>query len=62
MKTPSKQELQQIAFNNSSDIDFKDFINLYETCTAKLYSFPVINASHASDTPSRFKKNLLERI
>ena len=62
MKTPSKQELQQTAFNNSSDIDFKDFINLYKNCTAKLYSLPVINATHASDKPSRFKKNLLERI
>ena len=27
MKIPNKQELQQIAFNHSSDIDFQDFIN-----------------------------------
>ena len=27
MKIPDKQELQQIAFNHSSDIDFKDFMN-----------------------------------
>ena len=26
MKIPNKQELQQIAFKHSSDIDFKDFI------------------------------------
>ena len=39
MKVPNKQELQQIAFNHSSDIDFKDFINLYKKCTAKPYSF-----------------------
>ena len=30
MKIPNKQELQQIAFNHSSDIDFKDLMNLYE--------------------------------
>ena len=30
MKIPSKQELQQISFNHSSDIDFKDFMNLYK--------------------------------
>ena len=30
MKIPNKQELQQIAFNHSSDIDFKNFINLDE--------------------------------
>ena len=28
MKIPSKRELQQIASNHSSDIDFKDFVNL----------------------------------
>ena len=28
MKTPNKRELQQSAFNHSSDIDFRDFMNL----------------------------------
>ena len=36
---------KQIAFNDSSDIDFKDFINLYKNCTAKPYSFLVIDAT-----------------
>ena len=35
MKIPSKRELQHIAFNHSSDIDFQEFMNLYKTCTAK---------------------------
>ena len=39
MKIPNKRELQQIAFNHSSNIDFKDSMNLYRKCTAKLYSF-----------------------
>ena len=30
MKTPNKQELQNIAINHLSDIDFKDFMNLYK--------------------------------
>ena len=30
MKISNKQELQQIALNYSSDIDFKDFTNLYK--------------------------------
>ena len=30
MKIPNKQELQNIAINHSSDIDFKDFMNLYK--------------------------------
>ena len=39
MKIPNKQELQQIAFNHSSDIDFKGFMNRYKKCTAKPYFF-----------------------
>ena len=39
MKTPNKIELEQIAYNHSSDIDFKDFLNLFKKCTAKQYSF-----------------------
>ena len=42
MKIPNNGEIQQIAFNDSSDIDFEDFMNLYEKCTAKQYSFLVI--------------------
>ena len=41
MKILNKRELQQIAFDNSSDIDFHDFMNLYKKCTAKPYSFLV---------------------
>ena len=35
MKVPNKKELKQIAFNNSSDIDFQEFMNLYKMCTEK---------------------------
>ena len=36
---PNKQELQQMAFNHLSDIDFQDVMNLYKKCTAKPYFF-----------------------
>ena len=62
MKIPNKREIQQIALNQSSDIDFQDFMNLYKKFTAKLYSFLVIDTTLASDNPSRFRKNLLERL
>ena len=62
MKIPNIQELQQIAFNHSSDVDFRDFVNLYKKCTPKSYSFWVIHAPFTSDNPSGFRKNLLERI
>ena len=62
MKISNKRELRQIAFNQSSGIDFKDFMNFYKKCTAKPYPFLVIGATLASDNPSHFRKNLLERI
>ena len=49
MKILNKQEFEQIAFikiihqNYFSDSDFKYFINLYKKCTAKPYSFLVID-------------------
>ena len=60
MKIPSKRELQQIALNHSSDIDFKDFMNIYKKCTTKPYSFLVNDTTLPSDDPLRFRKNLLK--
>ena len=62
MKIPNKRELQQILFIHPSDINLKDLMNLYKKCTAKPYSFLVVNAFLASDTSSRFRKNPVERI
>ena len=62
MKIPNKTERQQIAFNHSSDIDFKDFMNLYRKCIAKQYSDLVIDAILASDNPLSFRKNLSKII
>ena len=62
MKIPNKRELQQTVLNHSSNIDFKDFINLYKKYSEKLYSFLVTDATLASDNLLRFRKNLLETI
>ena len=48
--------------NYLSDIDFKEFMNLYENCTAKPYSVLVIDATLASDNPLSFRNYFLERI
>ena len=59
MKIPNKRELQQIALNHSSDIDFQDFMNIYKKCTAAPYSFLVNDTTLPSDDPLRFRKDLL---
>ena len=56
----NKRKLQQIALNHSSDIDPKDFMKIYQKCTAEPYSFLVNDTTLTSDNPLRFRKNLLE--
>ena len=58
MKIPNKRELQQIAINHSSDIDFKDFVKIYKKCTDDPYLFLVNDTMLSSDNPLRFRKNL----
>ena len=59
MKIPNKRELQQIALNHSSDIDFRDFMKIYKKCTKGPYSFLVNDTTLPSDDPLRLRKNLL---
>ena len=59
MKFPNRRELQQIASNHLSDIDFKDFMELYKDYTKETYWFLVNDATLSSDNPLQFRKNLL---
>ena len=54
-------KLQQIALDHSSDIDFKDFINIYKKCTAEPCYFLVNDTTLPSDNLLRFRKNLLDK-
>ena len=58
VKIPNKRELQQIAINNSSHINSKDFANIYRKCTSEPYYFLVNDTTLASNNPLRFRKNL----
>ena len=57
-KIPFKRELQQIAINHSSDINTKDFVNIYRKCTDETYSFSVNDTTLASNNPLKFRKKL----
>ena len=56
----NKRELQQIPINHSSDINTKDFTNIYRKCIAEPYSFLVNDTTLASDNPLRFRKLFLK--
>ena len=58
IKIPYKRELPQTLFNHSSDIEFKDFMNLYKKWFERPYYFLVSDATLASDNSLRFRKDL----
>ena len=57
-KISDKREIQQIALNHSSNINFKDFIKIYTKCIDKTNSFYVNDATLSSDNPWKFNINL----
>ena len=57
MKIQSRKELQNIAQENSGEIDFKDFLRTYKVYTSELYSCMIIYTTVPSDNPMRFRKN-----
>ena len=61
-KVPKKQDLEEITFTGSWNIDFKDFMKFCKKCTAKPYSFLVIDATLASDNHLCFRRNHAGRI
>ena len=62
MKIPNKRELQEIALNHLSEINFKDFIKIYKKCTAEPYSFLVNDTMLASDNPFKIQKKSFQHI
>ena len=60
MKLHKKRELQKIAINHSTDIDYKDFMKIYRICTKEPYSFLTIDTKLPADNPLRFRNNLLD--
>ena len=58
MKIPNKRELMQIEINHPSDINTKDFTEIYRKCTDKPYSFLVIDTTLPSNNLLRIRINL----
>ena len=57
MKIQSRKELQNIAQENSGDIDFKDFLKPLKDYTSEPYSCMIIDTTVPSGNPMRFRKN-----
>ena len=62
MKIHNKREVQDIAINHSTDIDYKDFMNIYRKCTSKPYPFLTIDNTLGANNPLRFRKSVLDSL
>ena len=56
MKIQSKRELQNIAQDDSGDINFKDFLKIYKDCTNEPYSFMTTDTTLPTSDPMRFRR------
>ena len=59
IKITNKRQLQHAASDHSSDIHFKDFINIYKNVLLNHILFLVNDTTLLSDNPLRYRKNLL---
>ena len=60
MKIGNKKEIKRIAEETSGDLDYKDFLEIYNYCMKEPYSFMTIDARSTATTP--FKKKFDELI
>ena len=59
MKINNRKELQNIAINQSADIDYNDFVRIYRECTRKPYCFLTIDTTLPASDVLRFRKKFL---
>ena len=62
MKILNKRELKNIAINHSTDIDYKDFMNIYKKCKSEIYSLLTTDTTLPVDDLLRFRKKLLDSL
>ena len=60
MKINNRKELQNIVINDSTDIDYRDFMKIYRECTKEPFNFLTIDTTLPASNPLRFRKKLFE--
>ena len=62
MNINNTRELQNIAINHSTDIDYGDFMKIYRECKKEPYNFLAIDTTLPLSNLLRFRKNLFESL
>ena len=58
IKINNRRELQNITINDSTDIDYNDFMKIYRECTKESFNFLTIDTTLPASDPLRFRKDL----
>ena len=62
IKINNRWELQNIAFNHSADIDYKDFMEIYKECIKEPFNFLTIDTMLPASNPLKFRKKLFDSL
>ena len=60
MKSNNRKELQNVAINHSTDIDYKDFMKIYREVTKEPFNFLIIDTTLPASNSLRFTTNLFD--
>ena len=60
MKINNRKELQNIAINHSSDIDYQDFMKICRECTKEPFNFFTIDTTLPASNHLGFRNNLFD--
>ena len=58
MKINNKKELKSMTEETAGNIDYRDFLKMYDYCTSEPYCFMTIDTR--LNTPMRFRNNFME--
>ena len=62
MKINNERELQNIAINDSADIDYKDFLKIYREYTKEPFNFLTVDTTLLASNLLRFRKNSFDSL
>ena len=62
MKINKRKELQNIAIDHSTDIDYKDFMKIYREWTREPFDFLTIDGMLPASNPLRFRKSFFQSL
>ena len=62
MKINNRKELQNIAINHFTDIDYRYFMKIYRECTKEPFNVSTIDTTLPVSNPLKFEKHLFHSL